>query len=98
MNSIITSWAESAAEDAAIDEANELADEHFGQKDPYKLPIPQGLCKRDADVLRHCRRRAHQLDHNAVFCYCCACFFGLNTAICTFPIPVISNCVMRWDA
>jgi hypothetical protein len=33
--------------------------------------------------LRRCRRRAHQLDHNAVLCYCCPCFFGLNTAICT---------------
>lgn len=77
--------AESAAETLAIDEFNSIAASKVGQKDPYHLKIPQGLSKRDADALRRCRRRAHQLDHNAVLCYCCPCFFGLNTAICTCP-------------
>jgi hypothetical protein len=76
------SLVQSAAETYAVDEFNNVAGERIGQKDPYGLPIPQGLSKRDADILRRCRRRAHQLDHNAVLCYCCPCFFGLNTAIC----------------
>jgi hypothetical protein len=92
MNSLITSFVESQAEDAAVNEVNEEAAKRIAQKDPYKLPIPQGLSKRDQDVLRRCRRRAHQLDHNAVFCYCCPCFFGLNTAICT------SSGYPGWDA
>ena len=74
--------AESLAEDLAIDEFNDIAADTIAQKDPYKLKIPKGLSKRDADILKRCRRRAHQLDHNAVLCYCCPCFFGLNTAIC----------------
>lgn len=74
--------AESLAEDLAIDEFNDIVSEEISQKDPYKLKIPRGLSKRDADILKRCRRRAHQLDHNAVLCYCCPCFFGLNTVIC----------------
>jgi len=89
MNSI----AQSVAENFAVDEFNQVAADKIGQKDPYGLPIPQGLSKHDADVLRRCRRRAHQLDHNAVLCYCCPCFFGLNTAICLIPIvgPIWAN-------
>jgi hypothetical protein len=82
MNGVLAS----IAQDLAIERFNEVAGEKIKQKDPYKLKIPQGLSKRDADVLKRCRRRAHQLDHNAVLCYCCPCFFGLNTAICTFNI------------
>jgi len=74
---------ESFAEDIAIEQFNEIAADKIGQKDPYSLKTPQGLSKIDADILKRCRRRAHQLDHNAVLCYCCPCFFGLNTAICT---------------
>jgi|SRR5579862_772056 len=78
----MNSLAEGLAENLAIDKFNTVAEDKIGQKDPYRLPIPPGLSKRDADVLKRCRRRAHQLDHNAVLCYCCPCFFGLNTAIC----------------
>jgi hypothetical protein len=85
---VIQGIVEGVAEDAAINRFNETAAEKIGQKDPYGLPIPPGLSKRDADVLRRCRRRAHQLDHNAVLCYCCPCFFGLNTAICTPPVSL----------
>lgn len=74
--------AESLVEDLALDEFNNIVADEIGQKDPYHLKIPEGLSKRDADILKRCRRRAHQLDHNAVLCYCCPCFFGLNTAIC----------------
>ena len=81
----MNSLAEDVGENLATDEFNNYVTEHIGQKDPYNLKIPQGLSKHDADVLRRCRRRAHQLDHNAVLCYCCPCFFGLNTAICTHP-------------
>jgi hypothetical protein len=84
---IMESLAESAGENVAIDEFNNYIGDHIGQKDPYKLKTPQGLSKRDAAVLRRCRRRAHQLDHNAVLCYCCPCFFGLNTALCMLPKP-----------
>lgn len=80
----MNSLAENIGENLAIDEFNTVVGDTVKQKDPYKLPIPPGLSKRDADVLRRCRRRAHQLDHNAVLCYCCPCFFGLNTAICEY--------------
>jgi len=85
--------AESIAEDIGINEFNNIAAEKIRQKNPYKLPMPQGLSKHDADVLRRCRRRAHQLDHNTVLCYCCPCFFGLNTAICLIPFigPIWAN-------
>ena len=83
----MNSLAEGAVEDLAVDRFNELVGDKIGQKDPYHLPIPQGLSKRDADILRRCRRRAHQLDHNATLCYCCPCFFGLNTAICSSFYP-----------
>jgi len=89
MNGIV----ESITENFALDEVNQVAADKIGQKDPYGLPIPQGLSKQEADVLRRCRRRAHQLDHNAVFCYCCPCFFGLNTTICLIPVigPIWAN-------
>lgn len=82
----MNSLAQSVGEQLAIDEFNDVAADKINQKDPYNLPVPQGLSKRDTDVLRRCRRRAHQLDHNAVFCHCCPCFFGLNTAICMSQI------------
>jgi hypothetical protein len=81
------SLAESTGENLAIDELNTYIGDRIGQKDPYKLQTPQGLTKRDAAVLKRCRRRAHQLDHNAVLCYCCPCFFGLNTALCMHLKP-----------
>ena len=89
MNGIV----ESIAENIGINEVNNVATKKIGQKNPYGVPLPQGLSKHDADVLRRCRRRAHQLDHNAVLCYCCPCFFGLNTAICLIPIlgPIWAN-------
>jgi hypothetical protein len=93
MNSLI----ESFAENEAINEFNQVAADHIKQKNPYHLPIPNGLSNRDADILRRCRRRAHELDHNAVLCYCCPCLFGLNTALCTRPIPEHSRLeVDRW--
>jgi hypothetical protein len=78
------SLAESAGENIAVDEFNNFIGDRIGQKDPYKLKTPQGLSERDAAVLKRCRRRAYQLDHNAVLCYCCPCFFGLNTALCMY--------------
>lgn len=88
----MSSFAQGILQDLAIDKFNETAEEKTPQKDPYSLPPPQGLSKRDADILRRCKRRAHQLDHNAVMCYCCPCFFGLNTAICMVSLipPVFS--------
>jgi hypothetical protein len=93
MTGIVQSLAENLGETFAIDEVNTFAADKIGQKSPYGLPTPPGLSKHDADVLRRCRRRAHQLDHNAVLCYCCRCFFGLNTAICIIPIigPIWAN-------
>lgn len=84
----MSSLTQGILQDLAIDKFNETAQDRITQKDPYSAAIPQGLSKRDADVLRRCKRRAHQLDHNAVLCYCCPCFFGLNTAICTILSPV----------
>ena len=81
----MSSFAQGILQDLAIDKFNQTAEDKIHQKDPYSLPPPQGLSKRDADILRRCKRRAHQLDHNAVLCYCCPCFFGLNTAICRIP-------------
>ena len=89
MGGIVKSVTEDLAEDLAIDEFNQIAVDKISQKDPYHLKIPPGLSKQDADVLRRCRRLAHRLDHNAVLCYCCPCFFGLNTAIC---ILLLSPC------
>jgi len=85
----MSSLTQGILQDLAIDKFNETAQDRITQKDPYSASIPQGLSKRDADVLRRCKRRAHQLDHNAVLCYCCPCFFGLNTAICTILFPVV---------
>jgi hypothetical protein len=81
------SLAESAGENLAVGEFNTYIGDRIGQKDPYKLKTPQGLSNRDGAVLKRCRRRAHQLDHNAVLCYCCPCFFGLNTALCIHIKP-----------
>ena len=82
MGPIMQGILESFAEQAAVDEFNEVAAAKIKQKDPFGLPMPKGLSRRDEDILRRCRRMAHRLDHNAVLCYCCPCFFGLNTAIC----------------
>jgi len=84
MSSIVQNIAENLAENFAINEVNDEAAKKIKQKDPYHLPLPQGLSQHDADVLKRCRRRAHQLDHNAVVCYCFPCCFGLNTAICMY--------------
>ena len=85
----MSSLTQGILQDLAIDKFNETAQDRITQKDPYSASVPPGLSKRDADVLRRCKRRAHQLDHNAVLCYCCPCFFGLNTAICTILPPVL---------